>query len=124
MIEKTVIERCREIARAAGEMYFDTGEPCQNGHYSKRYTSIGRCCQCDLNSRTKYRNTEAGKKALAKSNKKYHNKKKHDPEYCANKLRIATDYYNARKHDPDFLEDRNRRSKETNRKKAALRNAK
>lgn len=36
----------REVAKAAGEKYYDTGKLCANGHSSKRYTSTGYCVQC------------------------------------------------------------------------------
>lgn len=34
-------------ARAAGEKTYMTGLPCKNGHYARRYTSSGACCECD-----------------------------------------------------------------------------
>jgi hypothetical protein len=33
-------------ARAAGEKFYNTGSPCKQGHYSKRYASTGQCVEC------------------------------------------------------------------------------
>lgn len=36
----------RAAAKLAGERYYDTGQPCKNGHLSKRYTGTGICATC------------------------------------------------------------------------------
>lgn len=36
----------RTIARNSGEVFYDTGILCKNGHKSKRYVSNGKCCTC------------------------------------------------------------------------------
>jgi hypothetical protein len=33
-------------ARAAGERFYHSGQPCKQGHNSKRYASTGQCVEC------------------------------------------------------------------------------
>lgn len=44
--EKNQARRQREKARAKGDTYYDTGVPCRNGHYSKKFVSSTECVQC------------------------------------------------------------------------------
>ena len=41
------METTRKAALANGDKYYDTGKPCKNGHYSKKYTSSWSCVVCD-----------------------------------------------------------------------------
>lgn len=44
----------RAEAHNAGMKKYFTGEPCRNGHTSKRYTSTGGCVQCVANHRKQF----------------------------------------------------------------------
>ena len=39
--------RTRSSAKKKGRLYYKTGNPCSSGHISHRYTSTGRCVDCD-----------------------------------------------------------------------------
>lgn len=41
----------RKDAKARGLIRYFTGKPCKNGHLSEKYTSIGRCCECQRQRR-------------------------------------------------------------------------
>lgn len=36
----------RAQAKALGERFYTTSKPCKRGHFSKRYTDKGTCCEC------------------------------------------------------------------------------
>lgn len=44
MDDKTTMTR--KEARTQGLKFYNTGEPCVNGHYADRYTSNGGCVEC------------------------------------------------------------------------------
>ena len=39
--------RTRASAQKLGRLYYKTGQPCVRGHNALRYTSTGKCVECD-----------------------------------------------------------------------------
>ena len=56
----------REDAKAQKVIKYFTGEPCEVGHFSVRYTLTGNCCECLIHRRkaTKERYRKANRKEL------------------------------------------------------------
>lgn len=44
----------RKTAKANGDVYYNTGIPCINGHVCERYTSSGACVECQVSHRAKH----------------------------------------------------------------------
>lgn len=44
----------RVAAKAAGQRFYETGKPCQNGHVEKRYTATGQCVICAGNNQKRH----------------------------------------------------------------------
>lgn len=40
------MKNTRQAAAKAGDLQYDTGEPCIHGHHSPRYTRTGACVEC------------------------------------------------------------------------------
>ena len=50
----TDLPKSRKEAKAVGSRHYFTGKTCKNGHVDKYYTSQGKCCSCQANSRVKW----------------------------------------------------------------------
>jgi hypothetical protein len=50
-------------AKLNGDKFYDTGNPCVNGHYSRRYVSNGACEECCKKQRVEWHS----------KNREYHN---------------------------------------------------
>lgn len=44
----------RQDAHKAGDTFYSTGRPCNNGHITQRYVSTGGCTQCLSEARRKF----------------------------------------------------------------------
>lgn len=56
---KRKAKEMRDEARRLGEVYFNTGEPCKNGHLSDRYTNDGKCVICTIDVNRKKRGVKS-----------------------------------------------------------------
>jgi len=88
-----IIPQSRKESQQLGLVRYNTGKPCQHGHYSDRLTSTAQCCECkseyqkqlredDLETmrskdRLKYKRNPDRQRAA--SNKRYHDVIKNDP---------------------------------------------
>ena len=61
----------RKLALQAGDLYYETGESCVNGHITKRYTQSGACLDCIL----AYQNTPRAKALQRKRQIKFNEAK-------------------------------------------------
>jgi hypothetical protein len=77
----------RETARFRGLLRYYTGKPCKNGHIAERFTSNGRCIECQNIQRHPI--TSAAKERIKKWREK-------NPE---NVRRWSRDYHNRKKKD-------------------------
>lgn len=57
-------------AKELGSKHYDTGRPCNAGHYSKRLTSTGQCCQCKIDYQAKLRESQQEK--VRETERKYY----------------------------------------------------
>lgn len=96
----------RKQATACGAKHYFTGKPCKSGHISIRYTSIGRCFEC--NHLANIENTENGY-----FNKRYHEKLK---DSQAKNRANASRYVAANKDDPECVEKKRTQSRNTARR--------
>ncbi len=54
---KYSLPRSKAEAKSRGAMYYtEIGKPCRNGHYSKRYTTSGKCVACVRENKEKHAN--------------------------------------------------------------------
>lgn len=75
----------RLAAQVRGEKFYFTGEPCKNGHISKRYTKTYNCLECQ-------RERRSDPDELNKRNAALWNRYRDDPEYAESRREYNREY--------------------------------
>lgn len=96
----------RALALEKGEQFFHVNKPCSQGHTSKRYTSTGRCVECN----------EIRCRVSHEANKEERNQKCMDRYYAdhENQLNLRAEW---RAKNPDYMKEYNPKYIEKNKEK-------